>query len=303
MNVFLALGSNLGHRENNLHRAIALIGERVGKVVRVSSFHETPPADMDSELLFLNAAILVETNLAPLEILAITQEIERELGRERKSENGVHFDRTLDIDLLQADGLRVQTPELVLPHPEMAKRDFVMAPLAEIAPFESADIEPMALFMEIYSRLKKTLVVEATTARESEWKGVNRLLEQLFPGQPLSWKEYQALVEDPQAHLGLLYDLHNENGHFHPTLCGMITLCTTFSPTGRKAWIEDVVIDEKYRGKGLSHQLLSWAKGKGKATHQQQLVLTSRPERIAANQLYQNEGFEQRQTNVYRFSL
>lgn len=303
MNVFLALGSNLGHRENNLHRAIALIGERVGKVVRVSSFHETPPADMDSELLFLNAAILVETNLAPLEILAITQEIERELGRERKSENGVHFDRTLDIDLLQADGLRVQTPELVLPHPEMAKRDFVMGPLAEIAPFESADIEPKSVFMELYGRLHPTLVVEATTAREKEWEGVNRLLEQLSSGKQISWEDYQLLVADPQAHLGLLYHLQDEKRLYSPTLCGMLTLCTTFAPTGRKAWVEDVVIDEKYRGKGLSHQLLSWAKGKGKATHQPQLVLTSRPERIAANQLYQNEGFEPRKTNVYRLSL
>lgn len=303
MNVFLALGSNLGHRENNLRHAIALIGERVGKVVRVSAFHETTPADMNSEHLFLNAAMLVETELQPTEILSLTQKIERELGRERKSENGVHFDRTIDIDLLQADGQQIRTPYLVLPHPEMAKRTFVMAPLAEIAPFEKADIEPPTTFLELYSRLEQTLVVEATTAREKDREGINRLLEQLSPRKRISEEDYQRLVENPQTHLGLLYVLHDASGNFSPTLCGMLTLCTTQSPTGRKAWVEDVVIDEKYRGKGLSHRLLSWAKGKGKSTNQQQLVLTSRPERIAANRLYQNENFELRQTNVYRFSL
>lgn len=303
MKLYLALGSNLGNREELLRRATALIGERIGRVMRVSAFHETPPAEMDSQLLFLNAALLVETNLDCAEVLRITQDIERELGRNRKSENGIHFDRTLDIDLLQAEGVCTNSPQLRLPHPEMAKRSFVMAPLAEIAPFESSAIEPKSSFLELYARLGNTLVIQAKTAREDDWKGVNRLLQQLSPNKELSWTDYQALTADSQSHLGLLYNLHDENGRFSPILCGMLTLCTTLSPTGRKAWVEDVVVDEAYRGRGWSHQLLSWAKGMGKTLGQQQLVLTSRPQRIAANRLYRKEGFEQRTTNVYRLPL
>ena len=132
--LYLSLGSNLGDRAENLRRAIALIGERVGKVQRVSSFIETEPWGFQSEHPFLNAACLVLTTLSPLECLDATQQIERELGRRTKSSGGIYHDRPIDIDLLMYDDLQLSTPRLTLPHPHMHERDFVMIPLREILP-------------------------------------------------------------------------------------------------------------------------------------------------------------------------
>ena len=132
--LYLSLGSNLGDRAEMLHRAIALIGERVGKVQRVSSFIETEPWGFKSKHPFLNAACLVLTTLSPEECLEATQQIERELGRKKKSRNGVYHDRPIDIDLLMYDDLELSTPRLTLPHPRMKERDFVMIPLREILP-------------------------------------------------------------------------------------------------------------------------------------------------------------------------
>jgi len=130
--LYLSLGSNLGDREGNLHRAIRLIGERVGKVERISSFIETEPWGFESKHPFLNAAILVRTTLSPIACLDATQQIERELGRQTKSSDGIYHDRPIDIDLLMYGDLRISTPRLTLPHPHMLERDFVMIPLREI---------------------------------------------------------------------------------------------------------------------------------------------------------------------------
>ena len=130
--LFLSLGSNLGDREQMLHRAIALIGERIGTVQRVSSFIETEPWGFQSEHPFLNAACMVLTTLSPQQCLRETQRIERELGRTKKSKGGVYHDRPIDIDLLLYGDLKLSTPTLTLPHPHMYERDFVMIPLREI---------------------------------------------------------------------------------------------------------------------------------------------------------------------------
>ena len=135
--LYLSLGSNLGDREEMLNRAIALIGERVGEVQRVSSFIETEPWGFKSKHPFLNAACLVLTTLSPEQCLEATQQIERELGRKRKSRNGVYHDRPIDIDLLMYDDLELSTPRLTLPHPRMKEREFVMIPLREILPSSS----------------------------------------------------------------------------------------------------------------------------------------------------------------------
>ena len=132
--LYLSLGSNLGDREDMLNRAIALIGERVGEVQRVSSFIETEPWGFKSKHPFLNAACLVLTTLSPEQCLEATQQIERELGRKRKSRNGKYHDRPIDIDLLMYDDLELSTPRLTLPHPRMKEREFVMIPLREILP-------------------------------------------------------------------------------------------------------------------------------------------------------------------------
>ncbi|MBQ9294564.1 MAG: 2-amino-4-hydroxy-6-hydroxymethyldihydropteridine diphosphokinase [Bacteroidaceae bacterium] len=132
--LYLSLGSNLGDREDMLHRAIALIEERVGMVQRVSTFIETEPWGFQSKHPFLNAAVMVRTTLSPIECLDRTQQIERELGRKKKSKGGVYHDRPIDIDLLLYGDLHLSTPRLTLPHPHMQERDFVMIPLREILP-------------------------------------------------------------------------------------------------------------------------------------------------------------------------
>ena len=144
--VYLGLGSNQGDRTANLERAITLVGERVGSVLRQSSFIETEPWGFHSENLFLNAVILVETTLSPRELLLATQKIEREMGR-KKSKWGQspsatsrtdgtvprrYADRPIDIDILLYDDLHIDEPDLKIPHPLMTEREFVMKPLKEI---------------------------------------------------------------------------------------------------------------------------------------------------------------------------
>ena len=295
MLLYLGLGSNLGQRADNIRHALSLLESRVGKMVCCSSLHQTEPQDMVSEHPFLNAAATFETALAPHDILQITQDIERALGRERKSENGEHFDRTIDIDLLQYGDYRLQTPQLTLPHPEMAKRDFVLKPLAEIAPHERHALPPYPTFLEMMEQQAQFQMVEITTAQPQDWEGVNDLIDQLSPGKSISWDDYQALLANDSTHLALLM----ESGDAPRVVC-RITLCTTFCPTGRKAWIEDVAVHTDYRGRGLSHHLLAWAKTKAQDLLQKKVMLTSRPTRVAANKLYQGEGFAARETNVYQ---
>ena len=131
--VYLGLGTNLGNKEQNLLKAIELIGEKVGTVVRQSSFIETEPWGFESDNKFLNAVILCETTKTPREVLRITQQIERDMGRTQKSKpKAVYKDRPIDIDILLYDDLIVDEPHLKIPHPLMYERDFVMIPLREI---------------------------------------------------------------------------------------------------------------------------------------------------------------------------
>jgi 2-amino-4-hydroxy-6-hydroxymethyldihydropteridine diphosphokinase len=132
--VYLALGTNREDRLANLSRAKQLLSERVGDILALSAFYHTEPWGFDSENHFLNAAILVETSLLPFEILDITQRIEAEMGRVKKTEGGVYQDRIIDIDLLLYDNLTMKTENLTIPHPLMQERAFVLKPLAEIAP-------------------------------------------------------------------------------------------------------------------------------------------------------------------------
>lgn len=130
--VYLSLGTNLGDKEANINRAIEKINDSVGTVLRTSSFIETEPWGFDSSNTFLNAALCVETNLSPEQLLNATQLIEREMGRTHKSVNRVYHDRLIDIDILLYDDITISTPALTIPHPLMQERDFVMIPLREI---------------------------------------------------------------------------------------------------------------------------------------------------------------------------
>ena len=131
--VYLGLGTNLGDKERNLNEAILKILQEVGKIICQSGFYESKPWGFQSENEFLNAVVSVETNLSALELLAKTQEIERELGRTAKSSNG-YADRVIDIDILLYDNEIIDLPELKIPHPLITERDFVYVPLLEIAP-------------------------------------------------------------------------------------------------------------------------------------------------------------------------
>lgn len=131
---YLGLGTNIGNKRRNLITAAALLAERVGNVLALSGFYETEPWGFESNNWFLNAAVKLNTDYSPQELLVVTQQIEKELGRTEKS-NGTYHDRMIDIDILLYDDEVLQTPELVLPHPLMHERKFVMEPLAEIAPF------------------------------------------------------------------------------------------------------------------------------------------------------------------------
>lgn len=130
--LYLALGTNLGDKEANLRFALKGIAERIGKVERVSRFLATAPWGFESKHTFLNAACRVHTLLSPLEVLDVTQALEREMGRTEKSVNGVYHDRIIDIDLLMYDNLRMDSERLTLPHPRIQERDFVRLPLQEV---------------------------------------------------------------------------------------------------------------------------------------------------------------------------
>ena len=130
--VYFSLGSNLGNKRENLNKAIKLMEEQIGVLLRQSAFLETEPWGFQSDNSFVNAAICMETPLDPFEVLAKTQEIERELGRTIKSINGEYHDRIIDIDILLYDDLHINTPQLTIPHSLMEQRDFVMIPLKEI---------------------------------------------------------------------------------------------------------------------------------------------------------------------------
>ena len=131
---FLGLGANLGNRRKQLLSTIKHLSEKAGRITAFSDFYETVPWGYQSPHAFLNAVVKLETSFSPHELLIATQQIECELGRTAKSEDRHYVDRTIDIDILLYDELILQTPDLVLPHPLMHERLFVLQPLAEIAP-------------------------------------------------------------------------------------------------------------------------------------------------------------------------
>ncbi len=132
--VYLGLGTNLGDKEQNLHQAIDKIQERVGKILSLSAFYNSAPWGYISDNMFVNAVVCISTTFSPQEVLNITQEIEKELGRKEKSIDASYSDRVIDIDILLYDSVILSTDNLTIPHPLMIKRLFVMDPLAEIAP-------------------------------------------------------------------------------------------------------------------------------------------------------------------------
>lgn len=132
--VILSLGSNLGDKQKNIERAVEKIDERIGRVISLSALHVTTPVGFHSRHLFVNCVCEVVTDVDVHSLFVITQEIEREMGRGEKSVEGVYADRLIDIDLILVGDLIVKSPDLTIPHPRFHLRDFVLAPLCEIAP-------------------------------------------------------------------------------------------------------------------------------------------------------------------------
>lgn len=147
--VYLGLGSNLGDSRATILHAYREIEKLIGTIVRQSAFYESEPWGFESENMFTNTVICVETRLLPFELLKQTQHVERLLGKTAQHateridrdevasslfthHSSVYHDRPIDIDILLYDDLTIDTPELKIPHPLMQERDFVMVPLREI---------------------------------------------------------------------------------------------------------------------------------------------------------------------------
>jgi 2-amino-4-hydroxy-6-hydroxymethyldihydropteridine diphosphokinase len=129
--VYLSLGSNLGDRERNLAGALEKLVARDLRIRRISSVYETAPVDTNDSKWFLNLALEAETELFPMQLLWLVGKVEHDLGRVRTVVNGP---RTIDIDILLYGRAVIHSAALEVPHPRMAQRRFVLAPLAELAP-------------------------------------------------------------------------------------------------------------------------------------------------------------------------
>jgi len=128
--VYLGLGSNMGNRQGNLDRALDFLSQRL-RIEQVSSIYDTEPIGNIEQPRFLNLVCQVYTRLAPGELLTLAKGIELKLGRALAKSNAP---RPIDIDILFYGNQVIKTPELVIPHPRLAERAFVLTPMAEIAP-------------------------------------------------------------------------------------------------------------------------------------------------------------------------
>jgi len=128
--VYLGLGSNMGNRQDNLNRALDFLSQRL-RVEKISSVYDTEPIGNVQQPRFLNLVCQVSTRLAPMGLLILAKGIELKLGRTSGKSNAP---RPIDIDILFYGDKIIETPELIIPHPRVAERAFVLVPLAEIAP-------------------------------------------------------------------------------------------------------------------------------------------------------------------------
>ena len=140
--IYFGIGSNLGNREKNLQESLRLLDDRVGKRLACSHMYRSEAQGFESENDFANIVAIYETGYSVEEVLTITQTIEKELGRTQKSVNGMYHDRIIDVDILKAieeNGNEIQreSENLILPHPRMYERDFVMVPLREVEEINS----------------------------------------------------------------------------------------------------------------------------------------------------------------------
>ena len=149
--VFIGIGSNIEPRLSYLNKAI----ERIGKnheIMAIADFVETEPWGFEASTFFLNTVIEIKTTASPRELLIELQQIEIELGRSTKSSNQSYTSRTIDLDILYFNREILISPELIIPHPEIHKRLFVLEPLRQIAP-NFQDPKNLRLVKEMYETL------------------------------------------------------------------------------------------------------------------------------------------------------
>lgn len=132
--IYLGLGTNEGNKEENIRGAIEELSHLLGTPTAVATIIETEPWGFQSDNSFLNTVVAFKSTLAPEEILKATQEIERRLGRTKKSFDGCYSNRPIDIDILLYGSRVIESEHLTIPHPLLHKRLFVLQPLAQIAP-------------------------------------------------------------------------------------------------------------------------------------------------------------------------
>ena len=128
--VYIGLGSNLGDRLKNIETAIDLLRAKNAEIIQCSAVRETEPVGGPKQGKFLNAVVKIKTKLHPEDLLKQLKWIEKKLGKKKVVKNGP---RTIDLDILLYDELRLETPQLTIPHPRVWQREFVMKPLQDIA--------------------------------------------------------------------------------------------------------------------------------------------------------------------------
>jgi len=128
---FLSLGSNLGQKGNNLRQALSLLRKEGIRILRSSSLYETEPVGVPDQPWFYNQVVEAEADFSPMELLKLLKKIEQRMGRKDSAQKAP---RKIDLDILLAENAVIRTKELVIPHPRLEKRNFILVPLSEIAP-------------------------------------------------------------------------------------------------------------------------------------------------------------------------
>lgn len=157
MKYYLGLGSNLGQKEDNLRQARARLRREGIRILRSSSLYETEPVGVPEQPWFCNQVVEIKADFSPGELLKLLKKIEQRMGRKTRARKAP---RIIDLDILLAENIIIRTRELVIPHPRLEKRNFVLFPLVEIAPdfvhpVFKLRIEDLAKKSEDSSKVKK----------------------------------------------------------------------------------------------------------------------------------------------------